>query len=253
MLECVSLSLSYGKRKILDNISFTAKPGEITVITGKNGSGKTSLLRCISGECGFEGNITLCGKPVKEMKQRELARAVALLPQVLPRPAVSVEALAEYGRFPYTGIAGTLSEADRAAVRSALEITGTDRFASSLVCHLSGGERQLAYFAMAIAEDCPVMLLDEPTSSLDTVYSGDVLSLIRKMRDEGRTVVIVMHDLADAVEIADRIVTLDGGRIAFDGAPAEFTSSGVPERIFRKEYVKVTDDEGRRFGVFRGI
>ncbi|MCQ2427269.1 MAG: ABC transporter ATP-binding protein [Clostridia bacterium] len=251
MLECIGLSLTLGGREILKDVSFRAEKGCVTVLTGKNGSGKTSLLRCLCGELKYSGDVLLSHENIKNKKTRELAKSIALLPQLLPRPAVPVSELVSYGRFPYLGLSGRPGEADRAAVEAAAEAAGIAGMRDSLVSELSGGERQLCYFAMVIAEDCPVVLLDEPTSNLDTVYTQKVLSLIRGMRDEGRTVVTVMHDLDEAVLLADRIVTVDGGRIVFDGAARAFTESDIPEKVFFKKYTEVTDDGGNRFGVFR--
>ncbi len=252
MLEARKVTLRLGRKLILDQVDFQAQAGQITALLGRNGSGKTSLLRCLAGtqeRCG--GQILLDGAPVREMRAAARARHISLLPQVLPRPPIAVEQMVSFGRQPYLGPGGRLSERDRALVRVAMERAGILSHRADLVCHLSGGERQLACLALLLAQDTPAVLLDEPTASLDAEYRRRVYDLLRQMRTAGKTVVVVLHDLSDAVELADSLCVLDSGKNCFAGDPRSFLSGDVPERIFGLTPKAVTDGEGGRYTIFR--
>ena len=167
MLRAQQISLRLGSKTILKQVDFQAEAGQITVLLGRNGSGKTSLLRCLAmTQTRWHGQVTLDGCSLRSLTPQERSRRIALLPQVLPRPPITVRTLTSYGRQPYLGWGGQLSAADEQKVQRAMEQAEIAAHAEDLVCHCSGGERQLAYFAMLLAQDTPVVLLDEPTASL---------------------------------------------------------------------------------------
>lgn len=252
MIECTDVCLTYRKKKILQGACFAAYPGQITALLGKNGSGKSSLARCIAGarhHC--TGTILLNGKPAKSFTPAARARVLAVMPQVLPRPPITVEELVAMGRQPYLGYGGRLTDAEQAAVRLALQSAGMDAMRASRVNSLSGGERQMAFFALVLAQNTPVVLLDEPTANLDAEYRHTVYARLRTMRAEGRTVVIVMHDLADAIELADRVCVMDKGRAVFTGTPDAFVHSALPQQLFGLRPVCVTNGGNTPFTVFR--
>ncbi|MBQ2719597.1 MAG: ABC transporter ATP-binding protein [Clostridia bacterium] len=233
MLDVKELTLIRGKSTILSNVSFTLKKGSVTVLLGKNGSGKTSLLRCLSRELIPFGSITLAGDPLASLPPRERARRLGLMPQLLPPTDMSVRELCLLGRSPHRRLLSRLSRTDRAAVSHALEVTGLMPLAERSVHSLSGGEQRRAFFATLLAQDTPLLLLDEPTAHLDAAARRHLLSLVSRVaREEGRTVLCVLHELSDAVRLADRVLVLDNGQLAFDGTTAEFIASPLPEHHF---------------------
>lgn len=254
MLECFDLCLTYRKRPILRHVDFTARPHEITVLLGRNGSGKTSLLRCLAGErhpCW--GTIRIAGENSRSIPPARRSRLLSLLPQSLPHPPVTVGELAAFGRQPYTPWSGRLSQADYTAITDALTRTGLTGWETRRVDQLSGGERQLAFLTMILVQNTPVVLLDEPTASLDAEYRRIVYRLLRELRDAGKTITVVLHDLTDAVELADQIVVLHHGKAIFHGTPDEFVQSSVPETFFCLRPVFVPPETGDSFIAFRAV
>ena len=254
MLRAQQISLRLGSKTILKQVDFQAEAGQITVLLGRNGSGKTSLLRCLAmTQTRWQGQVTLDGCPLRSLTPQERSRRIALLPQVLPRPPITVRTLTSYGRQPYLGWGGQLSAADEQRVQRAMDEAEIAAHAEDLVCHCSGGERQLAYFAMLLAQDTPVVLLDEPTASLDMEYRRVVYALLRRMKAEGKTVVLILHELADAVELADQICVLDQGTRVFTGTPEDFLISGLPQSVFGLCPKQVKDETGNEFILFRPL
>ena len=253
-VACRGVCLSYKKKQVLCGAALSVPRGTVTVLLGKNGSGKTTLLRCIAGlRKASAGEIFLFGTPVSALSPRERAKRVAVMPQTLPLLHRTVAELIAMGRSPYLGVLGGAGERDRQIAARAAAQTDMTAHLQDAVCTLSGGERQLAYFAMALAQDTKLLLLDEPTASLDAEYSRRVYDAIRTLSGEGYTFLLTLHDLDDAVAIADRIAVLDGGRTVFEGDPAAFTASGVPERVFSLAPVRAVSDEGERFTLFRPL
>lgn len=216
MIECNNLSV----KSILRDICIKLNKGEITVIIGKNGSGKTTLLRALSGNMPFSGEITVDGKDIRRYKPNELSKLMAVMPQNLPAPDITLKRLVSFGRHPYTGFSGRLSESDNKVTDTAIEAAGLTDIADRAVPLLSGGERRLAYFAMTLAQCTPLLFCDEPTANLDAEHQKRLLSLLCKERDNGKTVVCVLHDINQALEIGDRILVLDKGALIHDGKDA---------------------------------
>ena len=212
-----------GGRRILDGVSFAVEPGEWVTLIGPNGAGKTTLLRAVAGLVGHRGEIAVDGVPVRRQARRELARRVAVVPQVPLMPAgMSVREYVLLGRTPYVSYLGNESRGDLAASEEALARLDLVELAGRQLGTLSGGERQRAVLARALAQDAPLLLLDEPTSALDAGRQQDALELIDALRlDAGLTVLAAMHDLTLAGQYASRLLLLSGGRIVAHGAPAE--------------------------------
>lgn len=225
---------AYHRKAVLENISFTADSGRITALIGRNGVGKSTLISCLMGEKrNYSGRILLDGQDVRAMNMTSFARMVACLPQNLPRPHVTLRELVSFGRAPYTGLTGTLSDQDRALVSQAIRSVSMEAYENAFVDTLSGGERKKAFFAMTLAQDTPVVVLDEPTAHLDTVSRFEFLDLVDTMRlQTGKTFLLVMHDLPDVLRCADRIVTIHDRKIAFDGSPDQCLAAEVPEHFF---------------------
>lgn len=239
MIECQNVSVRYAKTVVLQEISFTALPAQITVILGKNGSGKSTLLRAICGAVPYTGTVLADGEDLRQLRAGARARRVSLMPQLLPAPDVTVRELVSFGRQPYTGIGGILSRTDKEKVEDVLQKTGLLPLAQRPVTHLSGGERQKAYFAMLLAADTPHLLLDEPAAHLDAEYTGALCRFLQAERARGKTVLAVLHDVNRALSLADRLLVLSGGRAVFDGTPADFAGSSLPADLFGLERLTV--------------
>ncbi len=233
MFAISDLSVDHDGRRVLDLPDLTLGGAPLTAILGHNGSGKSTLLACLARQRRPDrGRVALDGHPLDAYRQRDLARAVAYLPQRLPPVAgLTVRELVRLGRFPWRGALGRWRAADHDAVARGLAETGADRLADQLADDTSGGERQRAWIAMLLAQDAPVLLLDEPTSALDLRHAEEVMSLLRRLSRAGRRVVVVLHDINLAARHADRIVALEGGRVAFDGGPGAFLDRAVLRRL----------------------
>jgi len=221
VLEVEGLAFARGTFA-LEDITFCVGPGEIVALVGSNGSGKSTILRLVMGFLRPRaGSVRLFGRPRKEYRGQELARLLAFLPQEVPtRLPLSVAELVQSGRYPYRGLFAPL-RLDEVA-REALEVTGTWDLRHRNVGELSGGERQRVYLAMALAQRPRLFLLDEPTTFLDLAHQVEFLDLLERLaRQEGFSVLLVLHDLSLAARVADRFLVLARGRLVADGPPAE--------------------------------
>lgn len=244
-----NVSVGYRRREVLKNISFEAKSGEITAIAGRNGAGKSTLLGALTGaKRELSGRIVVDERELSALTPRQRAQAVASLGQSLPHPHVTVRELAAFGRTPHLPLGGRLSAADRAAIDRALDLAGVSALAERFVDTLSGGEHRRAFFAMTLAQDAPVLVLDEPTTHLDAAARFEMLELIERCRDDGRTVITVLHELPEMLSCADKIVLLDGGSVVFDGDPERFLNDSIDRRYFG---VTVRGDSERGYSVTR--
>lgn len=240
MVECKNITVKLQNREIVKNVSFKAEKGEITVIIGKNGSGKTTLMRAVSSSVKYEGEILVNEKNIADFSQKEKSALISAMPQLLPQPPVTVNKLVSFGRHPYTGLSGILSDKDKNIVQECIAEAKIENIASSTVNRISGGERRKAFFAMMLAQKAPVMLLDEPTANLDGEYTRHITAMINKRKADFCTIIMVLHDINHALMIADKIIAMDMGEKVFEGTPADAMAEKIPERIFGlKKYVSV--------------
>ena len=251
-LSCTQLSVRYGQRTVLNDFSMTLRPGEIRVLIGPNGSGKSTALQALAGLIvPAEGRVEIEGQSIASMSRRMLARHLAFLPQQPIAPdEMTVEQLVRQGRFPHVGLFRSYRTSDEEAIRWALESTGLSKLAGRSLRELSGGERQRAWISAALAQDARILLLDEPTSFLDIGYQVEVLDLVHRLSHERKVaIVMAIHDLNQAISIADRITLLKGGEIAFDGAPQVLARSGLIENVFRVRgrFVQIAPDAPPHF------
>ncbi len=235
MLEGRHLSFAYDGRLVLSDVDVSLAGSELVALVGPNGAGKSTLLRVLLGLLPTRtGNVSLLGRPLLELSRREIARRVAFLPQAtLGDFGFTVRELVAMGRMPHLGRFRPEGRADVAAIERALEQTGTGAFVDRLASELSGGERQRVLLARAIAQTTDVLLLDEPTSSLDVAHQLEVIRLLRDLAREGRAVAIALHDLSLAARFADRVIVLSGGEVAAQGAPRDVVTAELLERHFR--------------------
>lgn len=232
------LNVDYGTRPVVRDVDLTIAPGTVTTLVGPNGSGKSTLLTALSRLLApAAGSVLLDGRDIRDLRTRDIARRLSILPQgpVVPE-GVTVRELVAYGRAPHQGIFGIRSRQDMEAVDRALGMTRIATLAEHPVDNLSGGQRQRVWIAMAVAQETPVMFLDEPTTYLDIAHQIDVLDLLCRLnREHGRTIVMVLHDLNLAARYSDRMIVLKDGRIIADGAPEFILTPQVLRDAFEIE------------------
>jgi iron complex transport system ATP-binding protein len=244
VLRADDLAVAYGERSVLEGLGLGIERGRVTALIGPNGSGKSTLLRTMARLLEpSAGVVHLDGEDLHRLPAREVARRLAILPQAPATPAsLTVGELVEQGRFPHAGALRMLRRQDHEAVHRALADTGMEAYAGRSIDELSGGERQRAWIALALAQDAPILLLDEPTTFLDLGHQLDLLELVARLnRTRELTVLVVLHDLNLAAAYADRLVALAQGRIVADGAPAEVLTEELVARVFGVRSTIVTD------------
>ena len=244
-VELKRVSVALDGRPVLRELSLRIPGGSRLGLIGPNGSGKTTLLRAIAGLVGHQGEIRLGATAAASLSRQELARRIALVPQNPSVPAgFTVTDYVQLGRTPWIPHLGTESRRDLEIVGSVLDQLDLTGLAARRLDSLSGGERQRAVLARALAQQAPVLLLDEPTTGLDVGHQQQVLELVDSLRDDLElTVVSAMHDLTLAGQFADHLVLLDGGRVAAAG-PARAV---LTERVISQHYhasVRVLEDPG---------
>lgn len=222
-LEARGVSARYGRRLALSGVDAVVEPGEVLGVIGPNGSGKSTLLRVLAGlHRPAAGEVLLAGRALGALDARARARSIAVVPQeTAPAFPMRARDLVLLGRLPYVGALGWEGSADVAAARSAMERAAVSDLADRLVDELSGGERQRVVVARALAQEPEVLLLDEPTASLDLKHAVDLLDLFRDLaRERGLSVAIVLHDLNLASMYCDRLLLLSRGRVHAAGRPS---------------------------------
>ncbi|MCM3691836.1 ABC transporter ATP-binding protein [Neobacillus niacini] len=239
-LSTEELSIGYGERLIVKNLSIEIPDKKITTIIGPNGCGKSTLLKAITRIISHQsGNILLDGNDISKVNTKILAKQMAILPQT-PESAsgLTVGELVSYGRFPYQKGFGRLTKKDYEVIDWALEVTGTIDFKFRPVDALSGGQRQRVWIAMALAQETEIIFLDEPTTYLDMAHQLEVLELLQKLNHEQeRTIVMVLHDLNQAARFADHIIALKDGEIVKAGNCEEVISHKVLKKVFNIDAV----------------
>jgi iron complex transport system ATP-binding protein len=247
LCEASGVSFGYGARTIFEEVALAIRPGELVALCGPNGAGKSTLLRLLLGlHAPARGEVRLGGAPVAALSRREIARRAALLPQDAPEdlPLTVREAVA-LGRLPHLERFQPEGTADAAAVARALAATDTEALAERPVAELSGGERPRVHLARALAQEAPLLLLDEPTAGLDLAHQLEVLDLLRTTVDAGRGALVALHDLSLAARRCDRMILLAGGRIQADDTPAAVLTPDTLARVFRVRAEVRLDADGR--------
>ena len=215
-IELEKLSAGYRHHTIVEDISLTIPHGKMTVLVGANGCGKSTLLSTIARMLKpLGGTVLLDGKAIHQQPTKAVSRQLGILPQSpLVPEGLTVFELVSRGRFPWQNFLQQWSDEDEQAVEQALQLTGTTEFAHLPVDSLSGGQRQRCWIAMALAQQTPTILLDEPTTFLDLRYQVEILELLHSLtRHHGRTVVVVLHDLNFAINYGDMLVFLKQGKV----------------------------------------
>lgn len=246
MLCFENVSVLRGRKTVLQDVNARIEQGKLTVLVGKNGSGKSSLLSCLTGLVRYTGKIWLDGEDLSAIAPRKRAQMCSLMPQLLPDTALTTRQLAVLGREPYLAPGGKLTQTDREAVENAICIARMENMQDTPVNRLSGGERRLAFLAMTAAQDTPLMLFDEPTAHLDADHAGHFLHRVRRLIDEQKkTAVLVLHDLTAAVNIADYLLVIDRNTCVFCGTREEFLEQNIAQTVFNLRHTTVTEADGR--------
>ncbi len=249
LVEAEGIGFSYGTRKILADVALAIRPGELVALCGPNGAGKSTLLRILLGlHAPSAGQVRLGGAPVMTLSRRQIARRAALLPQDAPvdLPLTVREAVA-LGRLPHLDRFQPEGAADVQAVERALEATDTASLSARPVTELSGGERQRVHLARALAQEAPLLLLDEPIAGLDLAHQLQTLELLRAIVDAGRGALVALHDLSLAARRCDRMILLADGKVRADDAPGVVLTPQMLAQVFGVRAEVRLDGDGRPF------
>jgi len=220
-IELQNVDYAYARTQVLRGLSFMIEPADFFIIIGPNGSGKTTLMRLI---CGLEkpssGRVTILGRSIQSFNRKRLAQKIAFVPQSTPLDfPFTVFDVVLMGRSPYQGMLGMENKTDVEKARQAIAFTGITGLADRKISQLSGGERQLAFIARAICQEPTLLLLDEPTASLDLAHQIHIMDLMEKLQSEkNTTIVMVSHDVNLAAMYASRLLLLNKGEVAFIGS-----------------------------------
>ncbi|RLU92026.1 ABC transporter [Streptomyces griseocarneus] len=245
-LAAEAVTLSYDQRVIAENLSVAIPDHSFTVIVGPNGCGKSTLLRALSRMLKpAAGSVLLDGAAIDSYPAKRVARTLGLLPQSSVAPdGITVADLVARGRYPHQGLLRQWSREDERIVQESMAATGVDALADRHVDELSGGQRQRVWIAMALAQQTPLLLLDEPTTYLDIQHQLDVLDLCAELHEEqGRTLVAVLHDLNHAARYATHLIVLRGGEVVAQGDPREVVTAELVERVFGIRCQVIDDPE----------
>lgn len=233
MIKLKDITAGYNNVEIIKNVNISFKKGTITSIIGKNGCGKTTLLKTASNLMNpFCGEIILNGESIFSMSRNKIAKQISFLPQIRNVPNITVYNLIMHGRFPYLGFSRIPQKKDKLIVEEAMKRVEITKYRDKNICELSGGERQKAYIAMVLAQDTDLIFLDEPTTYLDINYQLEVLEIIKELKDINKTVVMVLHDLNSALTYSDKVCLLDKGKIVIYDTPQAVFDSKEINRVF---------------------
>ncbi|MDX7998417.1 ABC transporter ATP-binding protein [Xenorhabdus sp. Reich] len=247
-LKAKDLSLAYGKRTIINGINLAIHDGEFSVIIGANGCGKSTLLRAISRSMKPQkGEILLDGTNIHRYKPKEVARELSLLTQgATITESLTVYDLVSRGRYPYQSFLRQWSAEDEQVVNEALKAVDLWEMSQKLISELSGGQRQRAWFAMTLAQQTPIILLDEPTTYLDISHQIELLDICQQLHRQGKTLVLVLHDINLALRYASRLIMMKDGQIYAEGVPEEVITIQSIEDVFGLACRIICDPESNK-------
>jgi iron complex transport system ATP-binding protein len=246
LLELADVAVRLGGREVLLGVSLEVRPGEVVALVGRNGAGKTTVVRVASGVwVPRRGRVSLGGRDLSAWSRRELARRVAVVPQqtTVPFP-FRVADVVLMGRTPHLGPLSFEGREDAARAEEAMERLGIASLAERSVLELSGGERQLTMVARALCQDAELILLDEPTAFLDLKHRLEVLAVVKELAAQGRGALVVSHDLGLAARFCDRMAILAGGSVLAEGAPGRVLAPELMREGFGIEAELLTSSDG---------
>ncbi|WP_447874088.1 ATP-binding cassette domain-containing protein [Serratia fonticola] len=243
-LRAENLTLSYDKKIVARDLSVSIPHGELTVIIGPNACGKSTLLRTLSRLMQPQaGSVWLNGRQIREYPTKEVARQLGLLPQSSIAPGdITVFDLVARGRYPHQSLFSRWRDEDQQAVEQAMRSTGVAQLADQPIDTLSGGQRQRVWIAMVLAQQTPLLLLDEPTTWLDITHQIDLLELLRQLnRVNHYTLVVVLHDLNHACRYATHLIAMRDGKVVAEGAPKDIVTPELIEEVYGLKCVIIDD------------
>jgi len=236
MLELKNISAGYGNQPILEGVTAAFEKGKLTSVIGVNGCGKSTLLKTVVGILPIsEGEITIDGEKLSDMSRKEIAKKVSYLAQGKNTPDMTVFQMVLHGRFPYLKYPRRYTSDDREIAYEAMKTVGISALAEKPLYTLSGGMRQNAYIAMALAQDTDYVLLDEPTTYLDIAHQLELMRILRCLADSGKGIVTVMHDLPMSFDFSDKIVLISDKSILYEAPPQQIVTSDAIKEIFGVE------------------
>ena len=248
MIELQHLSAGYPGCPVLQDISLTLPTGKITVIAGPNGCGKSTLLKAITGILPHsQGRILVDGEEISQYSSQKLAQKVAFLPQSKQVPDITALRMVLHGRFPYLSYPRRYRPQDFAIAREAMDRMGILEYQDRLMPQLSGGTQQKVYIAMALAQDTPTILMDEPTTYLDAARQLQLMEQARALAQDGKAVVMVLHDLTMALEAADQLAIVSNGRLIQVGDSEQVFSSGCLDDVFGIRVGRFAAEDGWQY------
>ena len=248
-MEVKNLSFSYGKNKILKDVSFQIQDGQITTIMGANGSGKSTLFSLMTKNLyPRKGKIFLRGKNIQNLVLKDFARKVSIVHQYnTSSDDITVERMVSFGRTPHMKMMQGRSDEDERLIQWAMEVTNIEKYRNREASRLSGGQRQRVWIAMALAQNTKILFLDEPTTYLDIRYQIEILELVKKLNQEfGITIIMVLHDINQAIYFSDKVIGLKDGLVAVHGNPQDVISRESIKQLYGIE-LDVTQVEGKTF------
>lgn len=233
MIEVKNITKSYGERVILDDISLQFRKGKITALIGSNGAGKSTMLSVVSRLLKQDsGTVTVNEINIEDYKNRKLAQHLSILKQFNQVGLrLTVRELVSFGRFPYSQ--GKLSHEDEQLINQAIRFLNLQEIGNLYIDELSGGQKQLAYVAMVVAQDTEYILLDEPLNNLDMKHSGQIMKTLRRLADElDKTIIIVLHDINFASHYADDIIALKNGKAKYQDTTDNIINKEILKDVF---------------------
>lgn len=235
-LKAHDLQIGYGERVIVDDLDMDIQRDKITTIIGPNGSGKSTILKAVTRLIKYQhGSVILNGRDILSLKPKELARTIGVLPQIHKAPSdFRVKELVGYGRMPHQKMFSGKSAEDEEIVRWAMEVTGTWQFRDKSIYEISGGETQRVWIATVLAQKPEMLFLDEPTTYLDISHQLDTMLLVKKLnRETGIGIVMVLHDLSQALEVSDHIIVIKNGKKYAEGSPEEVITPKMMRDVYQ--------------------
>lgn len=246
MISLQQVTLGYGRRPVSEGLDLHVPEGSVTMVVGPNGCGKSTALKALARLLApVSGTVILDGADIRSLRTRELARRLGLLAQQSMTPdGIRVAELVARGRYPHQRMLQRWSGEDERAVAEAIRITGIEELQTLPVDQLSGGQRQRVWIAMVLAQQTPLLLLDEPTTFLDLAHQLDIMELCRELvHTQGRTVVAVVHDLSQAARYATHLIAMRDGAVVAAGPPGEIVTEELIREVFGVEAKVLLDEE----------
>lgn len=248
MIVVKNLSAGYARKNIISDVSLEFVPGEVLVLLGPNGCGKTTLLKAALGLLPFkEGEVLYDGIDIRHLKHKQIAQKAALLSQSRNVPSIQAFRMVLHGRFPYLSYPRHYNDMDKEIAHEAMKETGSEIYAMENVSELSGGQRQGVYLAMALAQDTETVFMDEPTTYLDISHQLQSMKTARKLANEGKAVVLVLHDLGLALSHADRVAVFENGKMLSCDKPQQIFESGILEKVFHVGIHQMNTPHGMQY------